>query len=310
MEENWKPTANRQALKARADLYQQIRFFFAEKKVLEVETPLVGMATASDPYIRSIAVAGDGFLQTSPEYCMKRLLASGSGDIFQICKAFRADESGKKHNREFTLLEWYRQGFDLWELMDEMADLIEQLLGCHHFEHMSYRAVFDRYLGIDPLAADIESLKFEARQHINVEMPRASKDDWLNLLMSHLIEPHLGHYAPVFIYDYPPSQASLARISQDESGAEVAERFELYYKGVELANGYHELADAVLQKQRFEQDNELRVKMGLRPVPVDNLLLQALEAGLPDCSGVALGLDRLLMIKLGCDAIDEVLTFR
>jgi lysyl-tRNA synthetase class 2 len=306
----WKPTGSLQAFRARADLYEQIRFFFADRKVQEVETPLLGVAGVTDPHIHSLALADGAFLQTSPEYFMKRLLAAGSGDIFQICKAFRAEEQGDRHNREFTLLEWYRQGFDLWELMDEMADLVEQLLGCNHFEHLSYAAAFDRFLGIDPFTADVESLKFEAQQHINVEMPRASKDDWLNLLMSHLIEPHLGHYAPVFLYDYPPSQASLARISQDESGNEVAERFELYYRGMELANGYHELADAEQQRSRFLQDNLLRQEMGLKAMPMDEDLLQALANGLPDCSGVALGLDRVLMIRLGCSRIDEVLSFR
>ena len=307
---SWQPTANKLALKARAEMYQQIRFFFASRKVMEVETPLISDTTVTDPHIRSISLANEQFLQTSPEYFMKRLLAADSGDIYQICKAFRADEQGRRHNPEFTLLEWYRVGFDLWELMDEMSDLIEVLLGCHHFEHLSYRAAFEKYLGINPQTADIDKLKFEAQQFINIEMPKASKDDWLNLLMSHLIEPHLGKSAPVFIYDYPPSQAALAKINTDESGAEVAERFELYYKGVELANGYHELTDATSQKQRFHQDNQLRVKMGLKPMPIDYQLLEALDSGLPDCAGVALGLDRLLMLKLKAESIEEVISFR
>ena len=310
---NWRPTANKLALKARAELYEQIRFFFADRKVMEVETPILGAATVTEPHLKSIPVSDvtdKSFLQASPEYFMKRLLAADMGDIYQISKAFRSEEIGRRHNSEFTLLEWYRIDFDLWDLMDEMADLIERLLGCHHFEHLSYRAAFEKYLGIDLLEADLESLKFEAQQHVNIEMPRGTKDDWLNLLMGHLIEPHLGTDAPVFIYDYPPSQASLAKINTDESGVEVAERFELYYKGVELANGYHELTDPALQKQRFHQDNQLRMKMGLRPVPIDYQFLEALEAGLPDCSGVALGLDRILMLKLKAESIEDVLSFR
>ncbi|NRB37184.1 MAG: EF-P lysine aminoacylase GenX [Pseudomonadales bacterium] len=298
------------ALQHRAQLYQRIRDFFLQRDVLEVDTPLLGVATVTDAYIESLPAGEGKWLQTSPEYFMKRLLASGSGDIYQICKAFRKEEIGSRHNEEFTLLEWYRLDFDLWDLMDEMADLIEYLLGVHHFEHKSYTAVFEECLGFNPFTITLSQLIFEAKEQIDIEMPDGSRDDWLNLLMSHVIEPQLGQDAPVFIYDYPPSQASLAKLGLDESGLEVASRFELYYQGLELANGYHELTDVAQQKQRFHQDNLQRVKMGLAPMPIDYAFLQALEVGLPDCAGVALGLDRLLMLRLGKDNIEQVLSFR
>ncbi len=306
---SWLPSANRQALEQRARMYQQIRQFFIERNVLEVETPVLGRAGVTDPYIEAIQ-ADKLYLQTSPEYFMKRLLAAGSGDIYQLGKVFRKEEIGRLHHCEFSLLEWYRLGFDQWDLMDEVADLVERLIGYSHFEHLSYRAAFEEYLGIDPFQADIEQLRFEAQQHINIEMPRASKDDWLSLLLSHLIEPELKKRGAVFIYDYPPSQAVLAKTTQDEQGNLVAERFELYIQGLELCNGFHELTDAEQQKQRFEQDNIQRQQMGLRPVAIDNMLLEALASGMPECSGVALGLDRVLMLKLRAQSIDDVLSFR
>lgn len=307
---SWQPTASRHALQERARLNQQIRQFFNERHVLEVETPLLGAAGVTDPYIESLQVAGTGYLQTSPEYFMKRLLAAGSGDIYQLCKAFRKEEQGRYHNSEFSLLEWYRLDFDQWDLMAEVADLIERLLGYSHFEYLSYQALFEQYLGLDPHKATADQLRFEAQQHINVEMPRAGKDDWLNLLLSHLIEPELKKRGAVFVYDYPPSQAVLAKTSVDESGNTVAERFELYIHGLELANGFHELTDASQQRTRFEHDNQQRQHMGLRTVAIDEQLLAALHHGLPACAGVALGLDRVLMLKLGSKAIDEVLSFR
>ena len=311
----WQPTSTLQALKTRADLYRRIRFFFDDRKVLEVETPCLAAATITDPYIDSLTVPAHDeqaqrFLQTSPEYFMKRLLASGSGDIYQIAKVFRQEEQGRFHNEEFTMLEWYRLDVDLWELMEEVADLVEQLLGCSHFQHISYRDVFEQHLGFDPHEISLESLTFEAKQQINIEMPKASKDDWLNLMMSHFIEPELGRDAPVFIYDYPPSQAALATINTDESGVAVAERFELYYKGIELANGFNELTDAAAQKERFHQDNMQRMAMLKKPLPIDYDFLAALEHGLPACSGVALGMDRVLMLKLKAENIAQVLSFR
>lgn len=307
---NWKPSADQSALFARADMYSRIRDFFMQRDVLEVETPLLADTSVTDPYIESIAAGTKQYLQSSPEYFMKRLLAAGSGDIYQICKAFRKEEVGRRHNQEFTLLEWYRQDFDLWDLMDEMADLIEYLVGFSHFEHRSYQHVFEEFLGFNPHTIPLSQLIFEAQEQVEIEMEDASRDDWLSLLMTHLIEPNLGKQVPVFIYDYPPSQASLAQLSTDEEGQQVAARFELYHQGLELANGYQELTDVQQQKLRFHQDNLQRLKMGLTPIPIDYAFLQALEAGLPACSGVALGLDRLLMLRLQKDNIEQVLSFR
>ncbi len=307
---SFSPTANRQVLQARATLYQRIRDFFIQREVLEVETPLLGKATVTDPYIESVPADEHAWLQTSPEYFMKRLLADGSGDIFQICKAFRKEEIGKRHNVEFTLLEWYRLDFDIWDLMDDMADLIEYTLGLNHFEHKSYAHIFEEFLGFNPHTIPLSQLIFEAQQQVNIEMPDGSRDDWLNVLMTHSIEPFLGQEAPVFIYDYPPSQAALAQLMSDEEGQQVAARFELYYQGLELANGYQELTDAEQQKARFHQDNLQRLSLGLQPMPLDHQLLAALASGLPDCAGVALGLDRLLMLQLEKDNIEQVLSFR
>lgn len=307
---SWQPLSGRHVWQERTSLYRQIHRFFEQRRVVPVETPQLLGSAVTDPCIQSFAVQGGTWLQTSPEYYMKRLLAAGSGDIYQISKVFRKEEQGRYHNREFSLLEWYRLGFDQWDLMAEVAALMEQLLGYKHFEHISYQALFEQYLGLNPHAATLEQLRFEACQHINIAMPRASKDDWLNLLMSHLIEPELAKLGPLFVYDYPPSQAALAMLSEDEAGQQVAERFELYIQGIELANGFHELADATAQRQRFEQDNQQRQAMGMHTMPIDEPFLQALESGLPDCSGVALGLDRVLMLKLNCDSIEQVLTFR
>lgn len=295
------------ALKARAEFYKLIRAFFHERKVLEVETPLLAKTSITDPYIDPLITQQGLHLQTSPEYAMKKLLVSGSGDIYQLCKAFRKEEHGARHRQEFTILEWYRLGFDQWDLMAEVADLVEVLLGVSHFEYVSYRQLFLSQLGIDPMTISNAELIGHATDCIDVNMPNASRDDWLNLLLSHLIEPELGVEAPVFIYDYPPSQAALAKINHDEQDATVAERFELYYKGLELCNGYHELVDVEEQRARFHTDNKQRLAMGLEAMPVDYDLLNAMGKGLPACSGVALGIDRLLMLKLKTNDIADVL---
>lgn len=305
----WQPLANHAALQQRAIMNQTIRQFFAERSVLEVETPLLGDAGVTDPHIESIR-AGQQYLQTSPEYFMKRLLAAGSGDIYQLGKVFRKEEIGRFHHTEFTLLEWYRLGFGQWELIKEVEQLIEQLLGPQQFSYISYRELFEQYLGINPFAVSCEEVAQLAQQHIEIQMSDATKDDWLNLLLSHLLEPKLKQHGAVFLYAYPPSQAVLANTVVDQHGDLVAERFELYIQGLELANGFHELTDAEQQLQRFEADNALRVSMGLPTVAIDYRLIDALNAGLPACSGVALGIDRILMLKQQANAIDEVLTFR
>ena len=296
-----------QLLQHKAEFYQTIRQFFLQRQVLEVDTPLLASAAVTDLHIDPLTTSNSKYLQTSPEYAMKRLLSAGSGDIFQLAHAFRDEPSSAKHRAEFSLLEWYRLGFDQWALMEEVAELLELLLGVSAVKHLSYRQVFDQYLGIDPFTISDAELMHEARQHIEVQMGYAQRDDWLSLLMSHLIEPELGRDLPTFIYDYPPSQAALARVQVDEQGVPVAQRFELYYRGLELCNGYHELADAAQLSQRFALDNQQRLRYGKPELPLDQAFLQAMQRGLPECAGVAVGLDRLLMLSLNSDDIADTL---
>lgn len=311
---DWRPTAPLENLRRRARILSEIRSFFAARGVLEVETPILAAATVSDLHLASLEtrVAGTrAFLQTSPEFAMKRLLAAGSGPIFQIARAFRDDERGRHHNPEFTLLEWYRPGFDHHALMDEMDALLSGILGTPSARRLSYRALFLEELGIDPHRATPAQLEDAARAR-GLEPPRGlGSDDLLNLLMSVVLEPVLGRERPLFLFDYPASQAALARIRPPAHEGEpaVAERFEVYVEGVELANGFHELADAAEQRRRFEHDLSTRGERGLPAVPIDEHLLGALAAGFPDCAGVALGIDRLVMIALGASSIDEVIAF-
>lgn len=326
---HWQPSASIKAIKARAEVYASARAFFCERDVLEVETPLLSQSTASDPYLESVPVSLKVFqdqsdlsyyLHTSPEFPMKRLLAFGSGPIYQICKTFRNAETGRRHNPEFTMLEWYRPGFGLHDLMNEISDLVSLVLNdwqCS-FEKLSYRDAFLRYLGIDPFLASDEQLKKLAQEKAGFSVSSNNelidRDDYLNVLLSVCIEPELGQQSgkemsPVFLHGYPSSQASLAKVKKDEFGQLVAERFELYINGLELANGYFELTDAKEQENRFKQDNQQRLALNLPEVPIDKNLLDALEAGMPLCSGVALGLDRLLMVKLQATSIEEVISF-
>ncbi len=311
---SWRPSAPLQQLQARARLLAGIRAFFVERGVMEVETPALSHFGVTDPHLHSLALSCNAdacFLHTSPEFPMKRLLAAGSGPIYQICRVFRDGEQGRLHNPEFSLLEWYRPGFSLPRLMDEMQALIEKLAGRElPAKRLSYADLFAEYLGLDPLRADIEELKTAAMQHGQEQLAQLDlpdKDAWLDLLLSHCIEPRLPTDALVYVYDYPASQAALARLSADDP--RVAARFELYAGGMELANGFHELSDAAEQRRRFRQETRKREQLGLPAVPMDEHLLQALAAGLPDCSGVALGLDRLLMWLTGVDHIDQVLAF-
>jgi lysyl-tRNA synthetase class 2 len=238
---------------------------------------------------------------------MKRLLASGSGPIYQICKAFRDGEAGRHHNPEFTMLEWYVPGLDHHGLMDEMDELLAAVLGSPAAERSSYGEVFQRFLGIDPHTVCVEGLRTRAHAVSLAGPDIDARDDWLHLLMTHCIEPYLGKERPVFIYDYPAGQAALARIREGEPP--VAERFEVYVQGLELANGFHELVDAEAQRKRFEADVEKRRGLGCDPVPIDERLLAALEAGLPSCAGVALGVDRLVMLAAGTDDLSDVIAF-
>jgi len=308
----WQPSANLEDLRKRADLIKQIRAFFDERGLLEVETPILSRYTVTDPHLSSFKTQCHSrsayFLQTSPEYHMKRLIAAGSGPIFQITKVFRQDESGRIHNPEFTMLEWYRPEYHYHQLMDEMDLLLQAILKVKTAERLTYQDVFLRYLNIDPHTAEISALKNCAQeQGIDFKTVNDTHDLWLDLLMSHCIEPQLGEHRPIFIYDYPASQAALAVIRSKPYP--VGERFEVYYRGIELANGFHELTDANEQKQRFLINNQQRKQLNLPELPIDTLFLAALENGLPPCSGVALGLDRLLMLALQKQHLREVLSF-
>ena len=292
-------------LTARATLYQQIRTFFAERQVVEVDTPLLADAPVTDPFLEALAVKHQGktqYLQTSPEYAMKRLLAAGSGDIYQLCKAFRAEEAGRLHRTEFTMLEWYRVGFDEHDLMAEMDVLLQYTLLCQPAKKHTYQHLFEKYLEINPHTASEAALLGIAHQQLDLVADNLNRDDYLMLLFSNCIEPHLGHEQPVFVYDYPASQAALAQCKQVD-GQHVAARFEVFVNGVELANGYHELIDAAEQKRRFEQDIAVRKQLGLPAVPIDQGLVHALEKGLPACAGVSLGVDRLLMLQCGQNSL-------
>ncbi len=315
----YQPTCSIDALKARAAMYQKIRQFFAERGVLEVETPILSQAGVTDVHLASVQVQrhihgklNTQYLQTSPEFPMKRLLASGSGAIYQICKVFRDDEHGRKHNSEFTMLEWYRPALDLKGLMHETADLLELCLS-HRFGEvrpylLSYKHAFQDRLEINPLQASLEQLKSVAnRVGLNLDLG----DDrlaYMDLLFSHFVEPSLGFDGPVFLTDFPPEMASLAKVKQDEDGELVAARFEVYIEGLELANAYDELLDADVLAARFEADNTERLKQGLPTIPTDHNLLAALP-NMPECSGIALGIDRLLMVSMNKMKIDQVIAF-
>lgn len=298
----WQPTASIATLKKRAAIIDQLRAFFKARQLLEVETPLLSTTTVTDPHIASMTVDQHYYLQTSPEFYMKRLLAAGSGSIFQIGKSFRGDEVSARHRGEFTLLEWYRLDFDHFQLMDEIDALLKQLANFAPAQRISYQALFEQHLGINPHQVTLAQLQqLTVAQGIDVKA-MTDKDDYLQLLFSQKLEPLLQ--APSFIYHYPASQAALAIVNNG-----VAERFELYINGIELANGFHELCHAKEQSHRFLADLDKRQQLGLPPVNPDQRFLAALEAGLPACAGVAMGIDRLLMILLKCNDIANVLSF-
>ena len=238
---------------------------------------------------------------------MKRLLAFGSGPIYQLSRAFRNGESGRRHNPEFTMLEWYRPGFTLDALMDEVTALVSHVLGCVPPDRVTYSSLFMEHLSIDPLESSLEQLKACARERLDISFDSRHPDHWLDLLFSHCIEPAIQ--APLFIVNYPPSQAALAKVDIDHQGRSVARRFELVIAGMEIANGYQELTDVDEQRLRFQRDNHLRELSDLPVLPIDERLLAALEHGMPECAGVALGVDRLLMLKTGTDDISQVVSF-
>ena len=325
--DDWRPSASPERLRQRAALLQRARDFFAVRALTEVDTPVVVNAPVSDVHIDSATVrlsaapaaraaAPPLYLHTSPEYAMKRLLAAGSGDIYQICHVVRGFECGRLHNPEFTLIEWYRICFSLTGLMDEVEALVRALLGARApatSERISYRDAFLRELGLDPLNAP-ETALAQAAQPLALGGAAAtsataggmSRDDWLELLMGSIVGPRLGRGTFTFVHSYPASQAALARL--DPADPRVARRFELYCAGIELANGFHELASAAEQRARFEADNVQRRRLGLPVSPLDERLLAALTE-LPDCAGVALGFDRTLMLAVAAASLEEVLPF-
>lgn len=318
MGQSWQPTADMAVLKQRAALMSQIRAFFAQRGVWEVETPCLSQAAVTDVHLHNFETGfvGPGaaqgiplYLMTSPEYHMKRLLCAGSGSIYQLCRSFRNEEAGRFHNPEFTMLEWYRVGFDHHALMDEMADLLQAVLGCGQPERLTYADAFEGALGADPLTASLADLRALCHQHGMGDLAELEedRDTLLQLLFATVVEPRIGQEVPAMVYHFPASQAALARI--DEADPRVARRFEVYFRGVELANGFHELADAEEQRARFLADNAQRRQLGLPERPIDEHLIAALAAGLPDCAGVALGIDRLVMLALGADAIKDVIPF-
>lgn len=313
---DWRPSARLENLRLRATLLGRVRDYFARQGVLEVETPVLSRAAVTDVHLASLhtSVSGHGefHLQTSPEYAMKRLLTVGCGDIYQIARVFRDGERGPLHNPEFTLVEWYRLGVDAAGLMGDAERLLGELLAGRRLqpaEFLTYREAVLRHADVDPLAAPVPAL-MESLSSQGIPLPAGQSEDrdfWLDLLMSTVVGPKLGANKLTFIHEYPASQAALARLKPGDPA--VAERFEIYLEGIELANGFHELADAREQRKRFETDLQARRIRGLEEPPIDERLLEALEAGLPECSGIALGFDRVVMLAAGAQHIDEVLAF-
>ena len=321
MTESWRPACELENLRLRAQILTEIRAFFLQRQVLEVETPLLCRTTGTDPQLDFFATTLDSppnymqlFLQTSPEFAMKRLLAAGSGSIYQICKAFRNGESGRFHNPEFTILEWYRVGFTLQQLMDEVLALLQRLLALTGIKlsvrQISYQHFFREVTGLDALTFDRSAFRAFTRSNGFAEADSLCGDDhvlWLDFLFSHCVQPKMTPDCIFLLHDYPAVLSSLARINVLD--AKVTERFEVFINGIELGNGFYELADVKEQEARFAKEIALRSHCGMKPVLMDRLFLAALQAGLPDCSGVAIGVDRLLMICSDARSIDAVLAF-
>lgn len=312
---DWAPSADVETLKARAKFIDKIRAFFKMRDVLEVDVPLLSQGVALEPGLKAFSCAvGEQsyFLQTSPEFAMKRLLAAGSGPIFYLGKACRFDEVGRWHNPEFTMLEWYRPEWMPEALIQETGELLTCMLDTPVPTQMTYQSLFESKYTLNPHIASTADLIQAAKCH-DYFVPALDQDDkaaWLDLLFSHGIEPDLGWQAPAVVTEFPNCQASLAKSMKNLEGEWVAARFEFYIKGVEIANGFHELTDAKMQAERFENDLDERQKLGLKSdLPVDHRLLAALTAGLPESCGIALGVDRLLMMALEKKHIRDVLAF-
>ena len=318
---SFRPVATWEVLQIRAQLLRAVRAFFDSRGFVEVETPVLSADVVVDRHLdplrtvlphdpRRPDIGRELWLQTSPEFHMKRLLAAGAGKIYQTSRVFRAGERGPRHNPEFTLVEWYEPGIDYDAGMATLSDLAEELLGRGPAERTSYADAFARHIGIDPHTASSTALVQRAQQ-LGIRAPEtlaaADRDGWLELLLGERVEPHLGVGQPTIVYDYPASQAALAQVRPGP--APVAERFELYIEGVELANGYHELVDPAELRRRNYANNSLREADGKPTLPEESRLLEAMEFGLPTAAGTALGFDRLVMLAAGAHSIDEVLAF-
>ncbi|WP_288995516.1 EF-P lysine aminoacylase EpmA [uncultured Psychrobacter sp.] len=330
---SYAPTMTLVMAQQRAHFMNKVRQFFAARHVLEVQTPLLSQAGNTDTFLQSVAAAvtyqdkpRTYYLHTSPEFAMKRLLASWQVPIYQICPVFRDNEIGVRHNIEFTMLEWYQPHYSLEDMAAELGALLEALYGhAVVLSHYRYVDAFMDFVGIHPLTASLATLQAVAEDKglmgfdFNAGINKAEKNDagqseksirqsWLDLLFSHVVEPNLGHDLPTLIIEYPPATAALAKTAVDKEGNTVAKRFELYINGIEIANAYDELADGPALRQRFEQDNERRQQHGLPAMPIDEHLLAASDALMP-CSGIAVGIDRLLMVTIGARSLEEVIAF-
>jgi lysyl-tRNA synthetase class 2 len=319
---DWRSSADIATLKKRAQFLADARLFFAERNVLEVETPILSRAAPTAPYLDSFSTeyrplaseqAETYYLHTSPEFAMKRLLAGGAGSIYQFARVFRNGEQGRLHSPEFTMLEWYRPELTLHQLMDEMNSLLQHVFGFNAILRMSYRGLFEFFCKLNIFECSEGALIQFAKKTIR-SLPddlALERDEWLDVIMSQHIERRLAALnMPLFVYDFPASQAQLAKVTKDAAGYDVAARFELYIDGVELANGYDELLDAEELRRRFEADNSQRRQLGLVEMPLDESLLAAMAFGLPSCSGVAMGFDRITMLALGKKQIADVQTMQ
>lgn len=320
LDQLWRPTISLQNLLLRSQVLWNLREFFHKLDFAEVQTPILSRDTVIDRHIDPVRLPGTQldihdcseavfYLQTSPEFGMKRLLAAGAKSIYQIAPVFRAGERGQFHNPEFTMVEWYRVGDDLIAATNLLASLLEAMMPGTRTETLTYQSVFHQYCSVCPLSSSAEELALVAIQHdLGVDTNwSGDRDDWLNLLFSEVVQPKLGADSPTIVTHYPASQSALARVCDEDS--RVAERFELFIRGVELANGYHELLDAAELKRRNDEVGRQRLSDGKSALPIESRLIAAMEHGLPSCSGCALGLDRLLMIMANAEAIDQVISF-
>ncbi|AAZ18143.1 putative lysyl-tRNA synthetase, class II [Psychrobacter arcticus 273-4] len=325
---SYAPTMTLAMAQQRAQLVSVIRQFFATRQVIEVQTPLLSQAGNTDTFLQSVSAQVTYqdkpytyYLHTSPEFAMKRLLASWQVPMYQICPVFRDNEIGARHNIEFTMLEWYQPNYSLDDMAAELGELLEMLYGYPIImSHYRYVDAFMDFVGIHPLTASLSALQavgedkgltgfdFNSAQSCAIDSEQDRRQSWLDLLFSHAVEPNLGHDLPTLIIEYPPATAALAKTAVDKDGNKVAKRFELYIKGIEIANAYDELADGQALRERFEQDNQLRKRHNLPQMPIDEHLLAASDDLIP-CSGIAVGVDRLLMVITGAIGLEEVIPF-